>query len=213
MTGNCLNDPASIYNLSFKRVEVAISDYDVDPIIKPVITRLVHACGMPDIVPDLVFSPDIVKNSVAALQAGAAIICDCEMVAAGITRRFLPAQNQIIVTLNDERTEILAQKLSKTRSAAAAHLWGEAANGAIIAIGNAPTCLFELLAFIKTQQIAPASVLGFPVGFVGAKESKQALIETELACDYVTLTGTRGGSALASAAVNSLCRLAQGYSQ
>ncbi|HAD73625.1 precorrin-8X methylmutase [Alphaproteobacteria bacterium] len=205
-------DPAAIYDLSFQRVKTSLVPFDLHPSIEPLITRLVHACGMPDIVPALTWDEAVIDTASAALQRGAPILCDCEMVAAGITRRFLPADNQVTVTLNDACVPALAKTLSTTRSAAAVTLWEPYLDGAIIAIGNAPTALFAVLELIERTRIQPAAILGFPVGFVGAAESKDALCEAA-ACPFITLTGTRGGSALASAAVNALCRIATGDKQ
>ena len=205
-------DPAAIYDLSFQRVKTSLVPFDLHPSIEPLITRLVHACGMPDILPALTWDEAVIDTASAALQRGAPILCDCEMVAAGITRRFLPADNQVTVTLNDACVPALAKTLSTTRSAAAVTLWEPYLDGAIIAIGNAPTALFAVLELIERTRIQPAAILGFPVGFVGAAESKDALCEAA-ACPSITLTGTRGGSALASAAVNALCRIATGDKQ
>lgn len=205
-------DPAAIYDLSFQRVKTSLVPFDLHPSIEPLITRLVHACGMPDIVPALTWDEAVIDTASAALQRGAPILCDCEMVAAGITRRFLPADNQVTVTLNDACVPALAKTLSTTRSAAAVTLWEPYLDGAIIAIGNAPTALFAVLELIERTRIQPAAILGFPVGFVGAAESKDALCEAA-AGPFITLTGTRGGSALASAAVNALCRIATGDKQ
>lgn len=205
-------DPAAIYDLSFQRVKTSLVPFDLHPSIEPLITRLVHACGMPDIVPALTWDEAVIDTASAALQRGAPILCDCEMVAAGITRRFLPADNQVTVTLNDACVPALAKTLSTTRSAAAVTLWEPYLDGAIIAIGNAPTALFAVLELIERTRIQPAAILGFPVGFVGAAESKDALCEAA-ACTFITLTGTWGGSALASAAVNALCRIATGDKQ
>ena len=205
-------DPAAIYDLSFQRVKTSLVPFDLHPSIEPLITRLVHACGMPDIVPALTWDEAVIDTASAALQRGVPILCDCEMVAAGITRRFLPADNQVTVTLNDACVPALAKTLSTTRSAAAVTLWEQYLDGAIIAIGNAPTALFAVLELIERTRIQPAAILGFPVGFVGAAESKDALCETA-ACSFISLKGTRGGSALASAAVNALCRIATGDKQ
>jgi precorrin-8X/cobalt-precorrin-8 methylmutase len=138
-------DPAAIYDLSFQRVKTALVPFDIHPEIKPLITRLVHACGMPDIVTALRWDEAITSSASEALRRGAPILCDCEMVAAGITRRFLPADNRVTVTLNDAAVPELAQTLSTTRSAAAVSLWEPYLDGAVIAIGNAPTALFALL--------------------------------------------------------------------
>jgi len=205
-------DPIAIYDLSFQRVKTALVPFDIHPEMEPLITRLVHACGMPDIVTALRWDEAITSSASEALRRGAPILCDCEMVAAGITRRFLPADNRVTVTLNDAAVPELAQTLSTTRSAAAVSLWEPYLDGAVIAIGNAPTALFALLELSERTRLRPAAILGFPVGFVGAAESKDALCDAAI-CPFITLTGTRGGSALASAAVNGLCRIATGDKQ
>ena len=140
----------------------------------------------------------------AALQAGAPVFCDCEMVGAGIIRRYLPQDNEVIVTLNDPRVPGIAAGIGNTRSAAAVELWAERLEGAVVAIGNAPTALFHLLELLDEGAPRPALILGFPVGFVGAAESKAELADNPRGCDFVTLRGRRGGSAMASAAVNAL---------
>ena len=205
-------DPAAIYDLSFQRVTAALAPFDIDVDIVPLIIRLVHACGMPDIVPALRWDSQIVSAATKALHEGAPILCDCEMVGAGITRRFLPADNQVIVTLNESVVPQIAQRMSTTRSAAAVELWKPHLEGSLIAIGNAPTALFAVLEEIAHSGIKPAAILGFPVGFVGATEAKQALCDIT-PCPFISLTGTRGGSALASASVNALCQMATGDTQ
>ena len=200
-------DPAAIYDLSFQRVTTALAPFEIHADIAPLIVRLVHACGMPDIVPALRWDSQIVSAATTALHQGAPILCDCEMVGAGITRRFLPADNPIIVTLNKSIVPQLARRMATTRSAAAVELWKPHLEGAVVAIGNAPTALFAVLEEIAQSGIKPAAILGFPVGFVGATESKQALCEIT-PCPFISLAGTRGGSALASASVNALCRMA-----
>ena len=165
--------------------------------------RLVHTCGDPTIVDGLSASPDAVRSARAALAAGARILVDVQMVAAGITRRFLRAGNEIICTLNE--ADELAGELGTTRSAAAVELWRPYLGGAVITIGNAPTALFHLLELIALGGPSPAVILGFPVGFVGAAESKAALAAQDRV-PFVTLAGRRGGSALAAAAVNALAQ-------
>ena len=202
-----IKDPEAIYAESFKRVRAAlqISPKMSSQMPQEIIVRLIHACGMPDIIDDLAFSDGVISAGPSALQAGKPIFCDCEMVASGITRRFLPADNPVIVTLNDPKTPVLAGELSTTRSAAAVDLWDNRLDGAIVAIGNAPTALFRLLENMASGGPVPAVIFGFPVGFVGALESKAALALDSYGADYLTLHGTRGGSALAAAAVNALC--------
>ena len=167
-------------------------------------TRVIHACGMVEIADRLAFSEQAFRKGAAALAAGAPILCDCEMVGAGIIRRYLPAENPVIVTLNDPSVPALAQTIGNTRSAAAAELWAAHLEGAVVAIGNAPTALFHLLELLDQGAPKPAVILGFPVGFVGAAESKAELAANPRGCDFVALRGRRGGSAIASAAVNAL---------
>ena len=198
-----IKDPAAIYAESFARVRAAGQFGGMTPAMADVAVRLVHACGMPDLVADLAYSGRAVDRAVAALMSGCPVFCDCEMVASGITRRFLPQNNEVIVTLNDSQTKIIAQQQHTTRSAAAIDLWGDLA-GAVVAIGNAPTALFRLLERIHDGAAAPAVILGFPVGFVGAAESKQALATDDHGLDFIVVHGTRGGSGLAAAAVNAL---------
>jgi precorrin-8X/cobalt-precorrin-8 methylmutase len=197
-------DPAAIYAQSFAKVraEARLDRFATD--MRPVITRLIHACGMVEIANRLAFSAGAAAAGHAALVAGAPILCDCEMVGAGIIRRYLPAQNKVIVTLNDASVPDLAQGIGNTRSAAAVELWAEHLDGAVVAIGNAPTALFHLLELIDGGAPKPAVILGFPVGFVGAAESKAELAADSRGCDFIALRGRRGGSALAAAAVNAL---------
>jgi precorrin-8X/cobalt-precorrin-8 methylmutase len=159
---------------------------------------------MVEIADRLAVSEQAFRKGVAALAAGAPILCDCEMVGAGIIRRYLPAENPVIVTLNDPSVPALAQTIGNTRSAAAVELWAAHLEGAVVAIGNAPTALFHLLELLDHGAPKPAVILGFPVGFVGAAESKAELASNPRGCDFVALRGRRGGSAIASAAVNAL---------
>ena len=197
-------DPAAIYAQSFAtvRAEARLDRFPVA--MHAVMTRLIHACGMVEIADRLAFSPDAAAAGHAALAAGAPVLCDCEMVAAGIIRRHLPAGNEIVVTLNDARVPSFAQEIGNTRSAAAVELWEPHLAGAVVAIGNAPTALFHLLELIDAGAPKPAVILGFPVGFVGAAESKAELAAQPRGCDFIALRGRRGGSALAAAAVNAL---------
>jgi len=174
------------------------------PQMHPLITRLIHSCGMIEIADRLVFSADAVEKGRAALKAGAPVLCDCEMVGAGIIRRYLPAGNDVIVTLNASDVPDHAARIGNTRSAAAVELWESHIEDAVVAIGNAPTALFHLLEMLDAGWPKPAVILGFPVGFVGAAESKAELAAHPRGCDYVALRGRRGGSAMASAAVNAL---------
>jgi precorrin-8X/cobalt-precorrin-8 methylmutase len=197
-------DPKAIYAASFAtvRAEARLERFQSD--MHPMITRLIHACGMVEIADRLVWSQDAYKVGHAALQAGKPIFCDCEMAGAGIIRRYLPAENDVIVTLNDARVPEMAKKLGTTRSAAAVELWAPHLEGAVVAIGNAPTALYHVLEKIEAGAPKPAVILGFPVGFIGAAESKAELAANPRGCDFVALRGRRGGSAMASAAVNAL---------
>jgi precorrin-8X/cobalt-precorrin-8 methylmutase len=197
-------DPASIYAASFQTVrdEARLSRFDGG--MAALVTRLIHACGMVEVADRIAFSKGAFGAGQTAIAAGAPILCDCEMVGAGIIRRNLPADNQIMVTLNDPTVPALADELANTRSAAAVELWRDHIDGAVVAIGNAPTALFHLLELLDQGWPKPAVILGFPVGFVGAAESKAELAARPRGCEYVALRGRRGGSAMASAAVNAL---------
>jgi len=197
-------DPAAIYAESFATVRREARLARFGPGMEALAIRLIHACGMVELADRLDFSDGAHAAGQAALRAGAPVLCDCEMVGAGIIRRHLPAGNEVIVTLNDARVPGLAAKIGNTRSAAAVELWAERLEGAVVAIGNAPTALFHLLELIEAGAPKPAVILGFPVGFVGAAESKAELAANPRGCDFVTLRGRRGGSAMASAAVNAL---------
>ncbi len=197
-------DPQAIYAQSFATVrnEARLDRFAAE--MRPLMTRLIHACGMVDVVDRLAFSPRAAAVGQAALRAGAPVLCDCEMVGAGIIRRYLPAGNEVVVTLNDPVVPDKATEIGNTRSAAAIELWKEHLAGAVVAIGNAPTALFHLLELLENGWPKPAIILGFPVGFVGAAESKAELARDPRGCDFVALRGRRGGSAMAAAAVNAL---------
>lgn len=196
--------PAAIYAQSFATVEKEARLDRFDDGMKALATRVIHACGMVEIADRLAFSTQAYAAGNAALKNGAPVFCDCEMVGAGIIRRYLPAENDVIVTLNDSRVPQLAGAIDNTRSAAAVELWVDRLEGAVVAIGNAPTALFHLLELIDQGAPKPAVILGFPVGFVGAAESKAELAARPRGCEFVALRGRRGGSAIASAAVNAL---------
>lgn len=200
-----IRNPKEIYNRSFSiiREEANLENLPAD--LVPLAVRIIHSCGMTDIVTDLQASPNAVTVAKRALGAGKPILCDAEMVAKGIIQRRLPAKNPVICTLNYPEVPELAWKLGNTRSAAAVELWEPDIEGAIVAIGNAPTGLFHLLELFDAGFPKPAVILGFPVGFVGAAESKAALAAHSRGVPFVTLNGRRGGSAIASAAVNALC--------
>jgi precorrin-8X/cobalt-precorrin-8 methylmutase len=201
-----LRDPEAIYRRSFEliRDEADFSRFPGD--LHPIALRLAHAAADTAILADLAWSDGAVAAGRRALEAGAPIFVDSEMVRAGITRTRLPAGNEIVCTLGDPAVPELAARLRTTRSAAAVELWRGRLAGAVVAIGNAPTALFHLLELIDDGAGMPALVLGFPVGFVGAAESKRALAEFGRGLAFVTLHGRRGGSALAAAAVNALAR-------
>ena len=195
-------DGAEIYRRSFAtiRAETDLSGLPED--VARVAVRMVHACGQVDLVEDLAYSPDVVARARAALDGGAPVLCDAEMVASGVTRRRLPEDNDVVCTLNDPRTPALAAALGTTRTAAALELWRDRLEGAVVAIGNAPTALFHLLEMVAAGAPRPAAVLGIPVGFIGAVESKDALAASDL--EHLVVRGRRGGSAITAAAVNAI---------
>jgi len=196
-------DGAAIYERSFAtiRAEADLSGFAPEDTV--VAVRMIHACGMVDLARDISFSPGFSVTARAALAAGAPVLCDSRMVADGVTRARLPAGNAVVCTLADAATPALAQRLGTTRSAAALELWGERLAGAVVAIGNAPTALFHLLDMLDAGAPLPAAIVGVPVGFVGAAESKDALAAWNRV-PFVIVRGRRGGSAMAAAAVNAL---------
>ncbi|MER7134735.1 precorrin-8X methylmutase [Streptosporangium saharense] len=199
-----VRDGAEIYRRSFATIR-AESDLDgLPPDVAQVAVRMIHACGMVDLVADLGWSPDVVTAARTALRAGAPILCDATMVASGVTRRRLPAGNEVVCTLGEPGVPELAVRLGTTRSAAALELWRDRLEGAVVAVGNAPTALFRLLEMVEEGAGRPAAVLGVPVGFIGAAESKQALAEHPAGLEYLVVHGRRGGSAMAAAAVNAI---------
>ena len=199
-----LRDPEEITRRSFAIVEAEADLARLPEPLRPLARRLVHACGMPDIVEDLVWGGPVAEAGRRALGDGAPVLADCRMVAEGVTRAHLPRDNAVLCTLGDPRVPALARERGTTRSAAAVEFWGDRLAGAVVAIGNAPTALFRLLELLQEGAPRPAVILGFPVGFVGAAESKAALAEAALDPPFLTLRGRRGGSALAAAAVNAL---------
>ena len=204
-----LRDPAEIYRRSFAAIR-AECDLDHLPAdIARVALRLVHACGMPDIVDDLEFTPGAANGGRAALENGAIVLCDSPMVAQGIQRQRLPRRNAVVCTLDDAETTTRAAAEETTRSAAGVAAWRGRINGAVVTIGNAPTALFRLLEELAAVDERPALILGFPVGFIGAAESKAALAADSKGVPFITLRGRRGGSAMAAAAVNALCSNAE----
>ena len=200
-----VRDPEAIYGLSAERVAAATDVSGLPADLATLAYRLVHACGMPDVVGDLRWQGSPAAAAGQALRAGARVLVDCEMVARGVNRHRLPAGNTVLCSLNDPRVREIQRRERTTRSAAAVELWCEHLQGSVVAIGNAPTALFRLMEVLAdTPGRLPAAILAFPVGFVGAAESKLALVEAGLAVPYVTLLGRRGGSAMAAAAVNAL---------
>jgi len=204
-----LRDGAEIYRRSFAIIRDEADLRTVPPDLERLAVRLIHTSGMVDIVGDLMHSPDAGTAGRRALLAGAPILCDSRMVAAGITRERLPARNPVLCTLGDQSVSELAGELGMTRSAAAIELWRPHLAGAVVAIGNAPTALFRLLELLEGGAPRPALILGFPVGFVGAAESKAALAADPRGVPFVALRGRRGGSAMAAAAVNALASEAE----
>ncbi|MGR3757193.1 MAG: precorrin-8X methylmutase [Tranquillimonas sp.] len=199
-------DPARIYAESFATVRREARLDRFPQSMQSVAIRLIHSCGMVEVADRLAFSARAAEMGRAALAAGAPVLCDCTMVAAGIQADRMPARNDVAVTLNDAAVPDLARELGTTRSAAAVELWRDRIEGAVVAIGNAPTALFHLLERLDAGWPRPSVILGFPVGFVGAAESKAELVRDPRGCDYIALRGRRGGSAMAAAAVNALAR-------
>ena len=199
-----IRDGNEIYRKSFEmiRLESDLEKFPED--VSKVAVRMIHACGMTDIVKDLEYSSTVVQSCKKALIAGAPILCDSYMVAEGVTKKRLPKNNKVLCTLNDPEVPQLAKRLRNTRSAAALEFWRFHIEGAIVVIGNAPTALFRLLEMLDEGVPRPAVILGFPVGFVGAVESKVALAADSRNVPFLTLHGRRGGSAIAAAAVNAL---------
>lgn len=197
-----LRDPAAIYRESFARIEAEAPLPGLEGAARAVAIRVIHACGMIDIADDLYQSPGAAENGKAALNRGAPILADCRMVAEGIIRSRLPAANAVICTLNDDGIIEAAQQAKTTRSAMAVEAWRPRLDGAVVVIGNAPTALFRLLEIVEAGAPPPALTIGMAVGFVGATEAKQALIDSGLPC--IAVRGRRGGSAMAAAALNAL---------
>lgn len=202
-----VRDGAEIYRRSFAaiRAEADLSRFPAD--LAHVVVRMIHSCGMTNLPQDIGYSDGVVAAARAALRGGAPVLCDAHMVASGITRRRLPAGNEVVCTLSDPTVPGLATRLRTTRSAAALDLWGERLGGAVVGIGNAPTALFRLLELVADGAPRPAAVIGIPVGFIGAAESKQALAASGL--EYLVVHGRRGGSAMTVAAVNAIASEAE----
>jgi precorrin-8X/cobalt-precorrin-8 methylmutase len=203
-----IRDGAEIYRRSFAIIRAESDLARFSPIEERVVVRIIHACGMTEIARDIVMSPGFAEAAHSALLAGAPILCDSKMVANGITRARLPANNAVVCTLDDSAVPALARKIGNTRTAAAMDLWGERLAGAVVAIGNAPTALFRLLELLDAGTKPPAAVVGLPVGFVGAQESKEALAADGRVPSLI-VRGRKGGSAMAVAAVNALASEAE----
>jgi precorrin-8X/cobalt-precorrin-8 methylmutase len=199
-----VRDGADIYRRSFAIIRAEADLAHLPPATHDLVVRMIHACGMVDLAADVRCTPDVVAVARAALEAGCPILVDTHMVANGITRSRLPARNQVLCTLSDPSVADLAARLGTTRTAAAVDLWGKHLDGSVVAIGNAPTALFRLLELLEAGATRPAAIVGVPVGFVGAAESKRALIDRAAGIPFVTVTGRRGGSAIAAAAVNAV---------
>jgi precorrin-8X/cobalt-precorrin-8 methylmutase len=199
-----LKDGAEIYRRSFATIRAEADLDGLDPILARTAVRMIHACGMVDLVEDIVASPEFGLVATEALRAGAAVLCDTQMVAAGVTRSRLPAGNDVVCTLGDPRVSALAVELGTTRTAASVELWRKRLAGSLVVVGNAPTALFRLLELLAEGAPRPAAVVGVPVGFVGAAESKDALAAGQSGVEHLIVRGRRGGSAIAAAAVNAL---------
>ncbi|MGJ0622337.1 MAG: precorrin-8X methylmutase [Methylocystis sp.] len=200
---NYIRDGAAIYARSFATIRAESNLSRFTPEQEKIAVRMIHACGMVELADDIAFSPEFVAAARDALHKGAPILCDSNMVAHGVTRSRLPADNQVVCTLLDPSVPALAAELGATRSAAALELWRNRLDGAVVAIGNAPTALFRLLEMIDEGAPPPAAIIGMPVGFVGAAESKEALREYAR-IPFVIVKGRKGGSAMAAAAINAL---------
>ncbi len=206
MSFDYVRDGDAIYRESFAiiRREADLSRFTQEQ--QDVAVRIVHAAGLVEAAGAIVFSPDFVEAARESLQAGAPILCDSQMVAHGITRARLPAENEVICTLRHAQVPEIAARIGNTRSAAALDLWADDLEGALVAIGNAPTALFRLLEMLEAGAPRPAAIIGMPVGFVGAAESKEALAESALGIPYAVVRGRLGGSAMTAATVNALAR-------
>jgi precorrin-8X/cobalt-precorrin-8 methylmutase len=199
-----IRDAAAIYRQSFAaiRAEADLTRFPAD--VAPIVVRLIHTCGQVDVAEHVAYTDDVVARVSTALNSGAPVLCDSSMVAAGVTTARLPADNQVVSLVGDPRAAELAARRHTTRSAAAMELWADRLAGAVLAIGNAPTALFRLLELVDEGVSAPVAVLGGPVGFVGSAQSKQELIDRPRGMSYLVVTGRRGGSAMAAAAVNAI---------
>lgn len=199
-----VRDGAEIYRRSFATIRAEAELEPFDAVLERMVVRMIHACGMVDLASDVAASPGLGEAAERALRDGAPILCDTAMVAAGVTRSRLPAANEVLCTLSDPGVPAAAARLGTTRTAAALELWRERLGGALVVVGNAPTALFRLLELVEEGVAAPAAVIGVPVGFIGAAESKVALAGHPSGLEHVVVHGRRGGSAIAAAAVNAL---------
>lgn len=204
-----LTDGAAIYAQSFATIRAEADLSALPPDVANVAVRMIHAAAQTDLVRDIAWTDGIVSACRAALQAGAPIFCDSTMVATGIIRSRLPRDNEVVCLLKEPGLAELAKERGTTKTAAAVELWLPRLDGAVVAIGNAPTALFRLLELVRDTGVKPAAVIGIPVGFVGAAESKKALVENPYGLEYITVQGRRGGSAIAVAAVNALASTAE----
>lgn len=211
MSYDYVKDGDEIYRRSFAIIAAEAELGRVPEELRPVVTRMIHAAGQIDLVDVIAASAGLVSAAIAALRAGAPILCDSRMVASGVIRSRLPADNEVVCLLGEPGLAELARDLGTTKTAAAVELWGDRLAGAVVAIGNAPTALFHLLEVVeRSPERRPAAVVGIPVGFVGAAEAKQALAENALGLEYLVVHGRRGGSAVTSAALNALAGHPQG---
>ena len=199
-----IRDGAEIYRQSFATIRAEADLSAFSPDVAQVVVRMIHACGEVDLTDVIAATPRVVIDARAALNSGAPILCDANMVGAGITRRRLPADNDVICMLSHPSVPALAQKLGTTRTAAALELWGDRLDGAVVAIGNAPTALFHLLEMLDAGAPKPAAIVGGPVGFIGAAESKDDLVASGAGVEYLVVRGRRGGSPITVAAINAI---------
>jgi len=204
-----VRDGAEIYRRSFATIRAEADLAGLDLVLERVVVRMIHACGMVDLAGDVAASAGFGEAGARALRDGAPILCDTSMVASGVTRARLPADNEVVCTLSDARVPGLAADMGTTRTAAALELWRERLGDAVVVVGNAPTALFRLLELVDEGVAAPAAIIGVPVGFIGASESKLALAEQGGGLEFVVVHGRRGGSAIAAAAINALASPAE----
>lgn len=204
-----VRDGAEIYRRSFATIRAEADLTAFDPVLERVVVRMIHACGMVDLTTDVAASAGFGAAGERALRDGASILCDTNMVASGVTRARLPAANEVLCTLTDPSVPRLAASLGTTRTAAAMELWRPLLSGSVVLVGNAPTALFRLLELVEEGVAPPAAVIGIPVGFIGAAESKVALAEHPSGLEHVVVHGRRGGSAMAAAAINALASVAE----